>query len=534
MPLGRRSDEEGSALAVAMVVAVVLLALGATVAARGVGIGRAALGHEHRTSARLIAELALDDTVRALGGPTYREAIAARTGAPAAPIDVADVTISSLSSDADVEVDVRPGMSPDVQDVEVTATVGDALHRASARVRPFLTADHALMTEHRTIDPALLQLPRVACTLPDGDVRRSPSCRDAMLDLGALDGPVHLNEGGVIPSGTGAGPLVTGSRPDAHSDGEDAGPLVSPWMHRPDLRLPRTIAQVIGQASVTCRFLGPTSIRFDGPVVRVRSPLTAAAAGTVSERSVGCLDVDLATLDAFVAIALPEQAVIEVVRDERPGCVGHPLGIPSGEDADRSWSCAAGDAFVWGRYAGRRTLLAEDDIQIVWDVEPGDAAAPAPLERGDLLGLVAGDSVVLRRPVGRPNRRVAPLGPNLPVFGPGLPPFGAYPLDAPSEVPVTWDRPRIVAALAALRGSVTLQNPFLGQQHPGPLEIVGSVAARFPGVLAWEERTSTGTLIGETGYPAVLRYDRRLLLDAPPLLPMTDGGGLRILHRDLG
>lgn len=264
------------------------------------------------------------------------------------------------------------------------------------------------------------------------------------------------------------------------------------------------------------------------------SPLTAAAAGTVSERSVGCLDVDLATLDAFVAIALPEQAVIEVVRDERPGCVGHPLGIPPGEDADRSWSCAAGDAFVWGRYAGRRTVLAEDDIQIVWDVEPGDAAAPAPLERGDLLGLVAGDSVVLRRPVGRPNRRVAPLGPNLPVFGPGLPPFGAYPLDAPSEVPVTWDRPRIVAALAALRGSVTLQNPFLGQQHPGPLEIVGSVAARFPGVLAWEERTSTGTLIGETGYPAVLRYDRRLLLDAPPLLPMTDGGGLRILHRDLG
>jgi len=53
-------------------------------------------------------------------------------------------------------------------------------------------------------------------------------------------------------------------------------------------------------------------------------------------------------------------------------------------------------------------------------------------------------------------------------------------------------------------------------------------------VLAWEERTSRGTLVGTTGYPVSLRYDRRLVLDAPPLLPMTDGGTLRILHRDVG
>lgn len=529
------SVQAGSALAVAVVVAAMLLVLGGAVATRAVGSGQAALGHEQRTVARLAAEQALEDAIRALGGPTHRDVIDRRQAAPLPPLPVGLDTAASGVGDLRLDVDVRPGETPDVRVVTVTAGVGAASHVATAHVRPFLAADHVLMLEHRTVDPALLHMPRLGCTFPGGDPRRSASCRDAVLEVGALDGPVHLNEGGVLGPRTGSGPLLTTSRAPDGADAAGAGVTEGVATLRPELRLPRTIGEVVGGATVTCRFRGPTSLRFDGTLVRVRSPRSALQSSpSQGTRPIGCLGVDPTALVDFVAIDLPSDAVIEVVGDEEEDCTAHPLGIDPGEDADRAWTCTSGDAFVWGRYAGRRTVLAEDDIQIVWDLEPGDATAPALLARGDLLGLVAGDSIVLRRLVGRPIRRVAPLGQNLPIAGPGLPPFGAHPLDAPSDGPLTWEQPRIVASLVALRGSVTLQNPFLGQPHVGPLEIVGSVAGRFPGVLAWEERTSRGTLVGTTGYPVSLRYDRRLVLDAPPLLPMTDGGTLRILHRDVG
>ena len=533
--VGRPLGQTGSALAVAVAIAGVLLVLGSTVAARGIGSGRIALGHEQRTVARTVAEHALEDALRSLGGGDIRRAIARRSETVIGPMPVAPVATSIALGDARVDLDVSRGPTPDEHLVEVSATIGSERHVARAHVRPFLAADHVLMLEHRSVDPALLHLPRISCTFPDGDVRRSPACRDAVLELGSLDGPVHLNEGGVLGSATGRGPLFTRSRPpDALDDGAPDGSL-GDASHRPDLSLPRSIGEVVGDASVTCRFRGPTLLRFDGTMVRVRSPRSVPQEGASDDgRPVGCLGVDPAALIDVVAIELPPDAVIEVVRDERDDCTVHPLGIPPEEDVDRAWSCSSGDAFVWGRYAGRRTVLAEDDIQIVWDVEPGDAAGPVAPAGDDLMGLVAGDSIVLRRLVGRPVRRIAPLGRNLPIAGSGVPPFGMHPLDAPSDAPVTWDRPRVVASLAALRGSVTLQNPFLGEPHPGPLEIVGSLAARFPGVLAWEERTSRGALVGTTGYPVVLRYDRRLLLDAPPLVPMTDGGALRILHRHVG
>jgi len=235
-----------------------------------------------------------------------------------------------------------------------------------------------------------------------------------------------------------------------------------------------------------------------------------------------------------VTVELPPRTLIEVVRDPLHDCVDHPLGIEHGEDTERDWWCSGGDAFVWGRYRGAHTVLAEDYVQIVWDLEPGDSAGAESALGNDLLGLVAGDSIVLRRPVGRPVRRTAPYGLNLAFSGPGIAPFGAYPLDAPTAVPMTWDEPRIVASLAALRGSVGVQNPFRGQVHPGPVRLEGSLAMRFRGVFSWEDRNDSGTLLGDMGYGLDLVYDRRLLTRTPPAMPLTDGGAVRIIALDAG
>lgn len=517
-----REGGSGSSIVVAVVLATVLAALAGAAAARAVGTVRAAVGSEERAVARSIAELGTVEAVRMLGSPENRRATLLRSAVGPDPTAASVAALEALHPSARVTVTMRAGPAPDERTIEVAATVGEATHVAHARVRPFLTADHLLILEHRGVDPVLLHLPRGACAWSIDDARRDPGCRVVPLEGGAPDGPVHLNDASSDDEALGDGPLTTFVR--------------DPSRHRPEITLPRTVNQVIGEATVTCRFRGPTSIRFDGSVIRVRSPRSVPRPGEMIDVTapIGCMGVDRSSLSGTVAIALPDDATVEVVRDGDAGCDTHPLGIGDDEDLDRGWSCTSGDAFVWGRYSGRRTILAEDDVQVVWDVEPGDASSAAPLERGDLLGLVAGDSIVLRRLVGSPIRRIAPLGRNLPVAGPGLPPFGEFPLDAPTSVATTWEQPRIVAAMAALRGSVTIQNPRRGQSHAGLLEIVGSIAARFPGLLAWEERTSSGALVGASGYRVVLSYDRRLLDDAPPLLPMTDAGGVRIIHRELG
>jgi hypothetical protein len=275
-------------------------------------------------------------------------------------------------------------------------------------------------------------------------------------------------------------------------------------------------------------------IRFDGAHVRVTSPRSVPRADDVEvgDAAIGCLGVDRGLLVDASPILLPPRAVIEVVRDPDSDCAGHPLGLALTEDEERAWRCSDGDAFVWGAYRGARTVIAQDGIQIVWDVAPGGSGgsdAASGRDGGDVLGLVAGDSIVLRRLVAPPTSGGPRFGTNRAFAGPGLPPFGAYPTDAPTAEPSVWDRPVVVAALVALRGSVGIQNPLSGETHPGPLLIEGSVAARFRGLFQWEHRTATGALQGRTGYPLVLSYDREFLDAAPPGMPLTHGGASRIL-----
>lgn len=513
-------DQGGSTVVAALGVAVVLAVLASSVVARSSGALAGATAAHDRIEARAIAEdvlhagiLGLDDHVAA---STY--GTAARTIGLAA---LTDRLTAAGDGVAALQVDI--GEDGEEFTLSVAATVGTATADASARLRARSSVDVAWFVESSARDPRLQALPRIACTWPQGDERRHAACRDTPIPTEWMGGPVHSNDRLVDDEAGTADGLVTSSA------------VGNPGVrHRSEMRLPRDAIAVLGGRSPTCRFRGPTMLRFDGPRVRVTSPRSVPREDEPHgiDGAIGCLGAERSELAGVVEIDLPPSAIIEVVDDVRNDCVQHPLGLRSTEDYERTWPCDAGDVFVWGRYEGVRTVIAHDSIQVVWDLEPGDADGARSLGHGDLMGLVAGESIVLRRPWGS-----EPGGSSDSFFrfgGAGIPPFGTYPLDAPAATPTHWDAPRVVAAVAALRGSLAPQNAAYGDLPSGPITLVGSLASRFGPAMTWDAFDRQGRPVGIREFPFVLEYDERLVHRSPPAMPHIDGGRLRILELDVG
>lgn len=540
-----RRDDTGSAVVVAVVIAALIAGIAAATAARTASDARAALAAHDRALARTTAEHVLLMTIAgATGTPWEEDLVAGRPVDRTIPVGLDGPADARLRS---VTASVRPDAGTDLPRLAVRVETPTSVAEASAHVRPLVSADLLWLSEHRALDPALQGLPRAACVGPPGTAGRDPACRDLPVAASRFDGEVHANEGLVLDDGTTIAAAASTALLAAADDGTPE-PTLGPGtaealsgapfalIHRAELRLPRHVSEVGGGPAVTCRFRGPTLLRLDGPVLHVRSPRSVPRAGESSDPDddIGCPGLDRTRLADGASVTLPSSAVVEVVGDDVHDCVVHPLGIRSDDDTERSWTCTAGDAFVWGRYAGRRTIRAEADVQIVWDVEPQTDLPVAAGSDPDLLGLVAGDSIVLRRPVGPAVRRVAPFGRNLPVSGPGIPPFADGPLAAPTDEDAAWEAPRIVAAMAALRGSIGVQNPFRGEPNVGPVTVVGSMVARFPGVFAWDIRNRRGDVVATTGYGLDVVADTRLQVAVPPGLPHLEGGGLKVVALDVG
>ncbi len=545
-PRGRHRHgrgEDGSTVVVALVLATVVAILAAALVTRVASDADSAARLHDRVVARRHAEHALLTTLAVAPATDWGERLLAHRPVDApVPVDVSGDTDERLRT---LAVSVRSDPDGRTSTVRARATTPTVTTDALARIRPLVAADLVWFSEHRALDPVLQGIPRADCAAPPGADGRSAACRDEPLRVRGLDGPLHGNEGVELPTdvtitaATSSSHLTADVSPAQPTLGDGSAEVLAgaPYdvIHRPELRLPRRIDDVLAEVEVTCRFRGPTLLRFDGPTLHVRSPRSVPRAGDPldPEQPIGCPGVDRAALASGASIVLPARAVITVVRDPVHDCVAHPLGIAEDDDTERTWPCTGGDAFVWGRYAGERTVVAEDDVQLVWDVEPAVDVAGPDVAR-DLLGLVAGDSVVLRRPVGPAIRRLAPFGQNLPVSGPGLPPFGDGPLAAPTAEATVWDSPRIVAALVALRGSVGVQNPFRGEPGAGPVTVVGSVANRFPGVFGWDIVNRRGAIVATTGYALDLSEDPRLREHLPPGLPALRGGGFRVLTLEVG
>jgi hypothetical protein len=549
-PDGSQRGPDGSAVVTALIVGLVAAVVLGTLASRSIGDSLVSRARMDRAQASALSEYGIAAGLIELDSGLARDLRRVAPGSSGPGAIVLPIAVPDEDGEGtEVGLEVTVGIDDATGDILLVsrAHVRREVRRIVARVRPRTTSDHLLLTDFEVVDPVLFQQPRSDCAAPRGDDLRSEHCLAVAHVEGVFDGPVHSNDALDLRQGVTVSSLLTTSAlvsDGAGSVGPDLAPTsdanvigTSPFglHHAPGVEFPRSTTSVLEGAAVTCRFRGPTLLRLDGPIVRVTSPRSVERAGdpAIGATAIGCMGVDRQALVTATPILLPPRAIIEVVRDPLEDCVDHPLGIGIDEDDTRDWWCTDGDAFVWGSYVGSRTVLAEDRIQLVWDVVPDLAHASGAGAAGAALGLVAGDSVILRRPVGPVVRRVAPYGRNVAFAGPDLAPFGGYPDDAPTPSATTWDAPRIVASLVALRGSVGIQNPFRGEEHPGSILIEGSLAARFHGLFAWEDRTSTGALRGAMGYPLQLRYDPNLLDVAPPGMPLTAYGEVRILSLEV-
>jgi hypothetical protein len=525
-----RAAEHGGALVVVVGITAVAAIILATASARVLVDARASAEAAARDRGRITAENTLEQVLGLLIGNDARAAEWRHGRDLTALMGVVSPNVTMTASGPGPLLDIDIGG-------DVTGT------GLTARLRRVLPVDYVWFTDLDVLDPLLIGRHRADCVQAARHEPRGATCLQIPLRSLVIDGPVHVNDTlrvtdtslrSVVSTAhsepEGAPGVVTSLEPDT------TPPVGGPFavMVVASLELPtRHDDGLVGQAP-TCRFAGPTLIRFDGASVRVLSPLTAAAAarpvGAAALPPLGCGELPLPSFAAPTTIILPKDAVIEVVHAIGIPCGAHPLGLGAREESGRDWSCWSGDAFVWGRYQGSRTVLAEGNIQLVWDVEPGTSVQADDLTLSSShLGLVAADSILVRRLVGAPIRRIAPLGLNLAVAGPDLPPFGAYPSDAPVSSPSVWEAPRIVASLVALGGSVNAQNAMLGQQHVAPVTIHGSIAQRYRGIFGWDPADVVAGNGAWTGYGLNLVYDERLRTSAPPAMPSLGGHAVRVI-----
>ncbi len=552
---GAPRDERGAVLVAVMIAGSVLAVVAGAASARTVAAVRAVDAAVAREEALHAAEAVAATLVERLhadhagwsdpGGPDpavlghgWRDVDAALRGVPLP----ADPAVAAVRADVAV---TGPGPTFSVTTV---ARVRASERAVRVVARPAGVADLAWATVHAVADPVVTGGdPEVCAGLrweagsgvgsagpvePEDAPAGSPCVRTRLDALVAVEGPVHLDDAPRIDrTWERGGPLTTAA---ATADGAPAlatlttsdatDPVAAGLRGGPPLLLTTDPSARVGGVAV-CALRGPTLIRFDGRATRLRSPRSHPRHDEDGGPDVACPWVERSALDDVVVAALPDPVVILVRSDPAARCHEHPLGIDPAEDAVVEQTCRDGAAFVWGEYLGATTVVAEQDVQVVWDVLPRDGPDAGTAR----LGLVAGRGVVLRRPVGPPLRLVAPFGTDAPFAGPGIPPFGAYPLDAPTAVPTRWTAPRIVAAIAAVGGALRIQNPMTGQWSDEPAVVIGALAQRFHGPTAAERRDTTGALQARTGRPLRVVHDARLRDAVPPALPVIRGAGPRIL-----
>lgn len=235
-----------------------------------------------------------------------------------------------------------------------------------------------------------------------------------------------------------------------------------------------------------CQYVGDTRIKFssDGTMtVWNKGGVIGANCGTSTQ---------LSSTNGQSGIPVPTDQVIYVRNAAtqstcKAGQIGD--GLPLSGDVDIVGSkalpqlyCGNGNLYVEGTLAGRVTIAAQNDIIVTNDLllanTPKGQAATGP----DMLGLVAGNSVVVYHPVNS--------------YGNDL-------------VPITdrW----IYGSIQTLQHSFWVQNYNKGGGGGKVvLHVRGSIAQRWRGIVG----TSGGT-----GYLKDYGYDTRLKYTSPPYFP---------------
>ncbi|MDR2114697.1 MAG: hypothetical protein LBO75_05400 [Bifidobacteriaceae bacterium] len=301
-------------------------------------------------------------------------------------------------------------------------------------------------------------------------------------------------------------------------------------------------AKEIANSGTGCRYRGTTRIIFQGTKMRVWSKDMEASTGYDAAQC-GSVDQLRSTEGAEVPIPTGNQGLIYVDsftptagQKNTDGTLQIPAGwidgtLPRGtytattplgknyvaetmmrtQDMERG----LGNVFVEGKFEGRVTVAAARSIIITSDLVGVDNTK-------DVLGLSAGHAVEIYNPVLQKYEFTAdPTQPG----GERIPKIPAEGRRDQSWEPTDYygggETLRVEAAIYAAKASFRLQNwktgpgALDGRGRLGKLEVYGSIAQNFRGVVAW--RSLSGSLI--SGYEKSYAYNPALVDGQPLLFP---------------
>lgn len=404
-----------------------------------------------------------------------------------------------------------------------------------------------------------------------GDVDTGGSfCNEITFgDSDVINGPLHSNDAIRISGspdfngdtstswdGGGGSPLYLGSGTPNFANAGDPVYADALTMPPSNLDLKQETQSAFGGTG--CLFTGPTAIKLNSDgTMDVISPFSRAINCSVTmnpntnlyytEASSGGFRITRMTQPANGIIYVQSVPSSSSDANYTSGCpaamtrpqvgqssttIAHPLGFPQRFDiTPASWyGCRNGDVFIQGALNGRLTVAAENNIVLF-----GSTTYAGGAGGDDLLGLVANNYVEVYHPVRNDGTTSSPPCDGVQPSGGGNPYPNSCNLRIPGTstsattpslfsgtTPGTSTMATVLTARALRNPSfygplLTVQHSFRVQSNRyglgstlGNLTIVGAIAQRYRGPVAYG---SSPTL---AGYIKAYSYDQRLKYDSPP------------------
>ncbi len=507
-----RRDEDGFALITVFIALTILIALVATVVTFA-SESRDVSKHDQNWNAALnSAEAGVDDYLFHLNENSNYTQYDAGNPPPdgnAALSGYQPVPGGSTDGSFHYSVDTSALTTEGTVAVTSTGKVGTTERTIQSVLRRRNFLDYLYFTDYETRDPAAYTgspftptEAQTACAKHYYEGRDSRCDEIVFISADTINGPLHTNDAfKVCGSPTFAGKTTTSWNPGSGNRWRDACPTSHPSFSNAGdpkyvdpLTLPPSNSAMKAETSPPlggCLYTGPTYIKLlSSGTMTVKSPFSR-------DTHNGCPTNGSGPLPTNGVVYVQSVPSSSSDANYTSGCpfnvsgVKHPLGLPISKDVT-NYGCRDGDAFVEGTLKGQLSVAADNNIDVVGDLQYKGGTGGS-----DLLGLVANNYVEIWHPVKCSSGTSSSC--NLDANFPGATAHNS-PL---SDITVQ-------SAILSVNHSFRVQNFDIGAPL-GSLTVDGAIAQRYRGAVG----TTSGSTI-QSGYSKSYRYDRRLKYLSPP------------------